>query len=86
MISEVIEAIKRTPWPQKAIKMAVRGNMHIHVRAIEIPDFKYGSNLNYEIITIAHESIRPLPSCSMHCLEHSQTDHGKTISPTRQLL
>ena len=39
--SEVIEAIKRPPWPPKAIKMAVRGNMHIHVRAIEVPDFKY---------------------------------------------
>ena len=42
LISEIIEAIKRPPWPQRAIKMAVRGNMHIHDRAIEIPDFKYG--------------------------------------------
>ena len=42
MNSEAIEAVLRLPWASEATKKAVRGNMHIDSRVIEVADLKYG--------------------------------------------
>ena len=46
----------------EAIKLADRGNVQTDVRAINVSDFKYEVKLNLDIITVARESIGPLPS------------------------
>ena len=33
------EAIWRPPWPQRPSKMAVRGNMHMDIRVVEVTEF-----------------------------------------------
>ena len=51
----------------EAIKLADRGNVQTDVRAINVSDFKYEVKLNHDVITIARESIGPLPTCVTMC-------------------
>ena len=55
--------------PSEAAKIAIKGNihfMHIYISVIYASDFKFEAKFairDNQFITIARESIGPLPSC-----------------------